>query len=69
MIVTVVAVGVMQMAIHQVIDVISVRYCLVTAVGSMAMRFVMSVALVLGSTFLRIGRVDLQAMIVHVIAV
>jgi hypothetical protein len=69
MIVTVFAVGVMQMAIHQIIDVISVRYCLVAAVGPMAMRFIMSVALVLGSTSLRIGRVHLQAMIVHVIAV
>jgi hypothetical protein len=69
MIVTVVAVGVMQVAIHQVIDVISVRYCLMAAVGPMAMRFLMPVALVLGSTSLRIGRIHFHAMIVHVIAV
>jgi len=69
MVVTVVAVRVVQVTFHQVVDVVSMRYCLMAAIGPMPMRFLMPVALVVGSTSFRIGRVHLQAMVVHMIAV
>jgi len=68
-IVAVVAVTVVQVAFHQVIDVISMGHCLVAAVCPMNMRFVMPVAFVIWCAFVRVCRVHFQAMVVHVIAV
>jgi hypothetical protein len=69
MIITVVAVRVVQVAFHQVIHVISMRYRLMAAIGAMPMRFLMPTALVVGSTSFGISRVHLKAMVVHMIAV
>jgi hypothetical protein len=69
MIVAVVAVGVVQMAIHQVIYVIAMGHCLVAAVAPMSVRLLMSVTLVAWRASFRIRRVHLDPMIVHVIAV
>jgi hypothetical protein len=68
-IVTVVAVEVVQVALHQVIDVISMGHCLVAAVGPVLVRFFMPVALVVRRASFRIRRVHLQAMVIHMIAV
>lgn len=68
MIVTVIAVDVMQVALHQVIDVIAMGYRFMATVGGMPMRFFMPVALVLRRASFRIGRIHLKAMVVHMIA-
>ena len=69
MIVTVITVGVVQVALYQVIDVIPMGHRLVAAVGPVLVRFIMSVALVVRCASFRVGRVHFKAMIVHVIAV
>jgi hypothetical protein len=68
-IVTVVAVEVVQVALHQVIDVVPMRHSLVAAVGPVLVRFFMPGAFVVRRASFRIRRVHLQAMVVHVIAV
>jgi hypothetical protein len=67
-IVAVSAVSVVQMAIHQVIDVISMRYCRVATVRTVHVRLLMSDAVMVWGAFLRINRAYLNAVIVHVIA-
>lgn len=63
------AMGVVQVATNQVIDVVPVGYGLVPTVCAMDMRLVMTRTVVAWRTLLRIGRVDLDAMLVHYIAV
>ena len=69
MIVAVSAMEVVQMAIHQVIDVISVGYCRVATVRSVHVRLLMSGAVMVRCALLRIDRGYLNAVIVHMIAV
>jgi hypothetical protein len=54
MVVAMCAMGVMEVAIHQVIDVIPVWYCLVAAVRAVSMRLVMTGAVVAWCALLRI---------------
>lgn len=61
--------GVVQVAIHQIIDVIPVRYCLVAAVHAVNVGLVMSGTVVAWCALVRIRRVHLNAVVVHVIAV
>jgi hypothetical protein len=68
-IVAVDAVGVVQMAVHQVIDVIPVWHRLVAAIRSVNVLFIVRKALVAWRTFLGIRRVHLNVMVVHVVAV
>jgi len=68
-IVAMVAVMVVQMALHKVIDVIPMGHCLVAAVCPMYVRFIMAGAFVVRRAFVRICRVHFQAMVVNVIAV
>jgi hypothetical protein len=68
-IVAVGAMGMVQVAIHQVIDVIPMGYCLVSAVHAVNMRLIMSGTAVGWCAFLRIHRVHLNAVVVYVITV
>jgi hypothetical protein len=55
-IVAVRSVGVVEMPVHQVVDVIAVRDCFMAALGAMSVRLFVSGAVVLGRTTLRILR-------------
>jgi hypothetical protein len=68
-IVAVVAMGMVQVTIHQVIDVIPVWHCLVAAVRTVNVRLVMFRTFVAWCAFLRIRRADLNAVVLDVIAV
>lgn len=68
-IVAVTAVRVVQMAIHQVIDMIAMRYRLVPAVRTVSVRLLMGRATVVRRAFLRIRRGYFNLMVVHMIAV
>jgi hypothetical protein len=68
-IVAVIPVRVMQVSVDQVVDVVSVRHCLVPASRTMQMRAVMPAAPVLGRAPVRIGRRHIDAVLVHVILV
>ena len=59
------AMGVVQVATYKVIDVVPVGYGLVPTVCTMNMRLVMARTVMAWRTLLRIGRVDLDAMIIH----
>lgn len=63
MVVTVIAVGMMQVPIHQVIDVITVRYCWMPTVRAMGMVSVVALAVVSDAT-LRVGARDLDDVLV-----
>ena len=65
MIVAVAAMGMVEVAIDQVIDVIPVWYCLVTAVLPVSVRLIMSGTVVAWCAFLRVHRVHLNAVFVH----
>ena len=68
-IVAVDAMGVVQVAVHQVIDVIPVGHRLVAAVRAVNVLLVMREAVVAWRAFLGIRRIHLNVVIVHVIAV
>jgi hypothetical protein len=58
---------VMQTAIHQVVDMITVGHGFMTAIGSMDVVGPMAAALAMGAV-IRVGGIDLQDVLVHVIA-
>jgi hypothetical protein len=64
-VVAVVAIRMMQMTLHQVIDVIPVRNRFVTAANSMLMRFVMTTASVLGRADVGVLIADLQFVLIN----
>jgi hypothetical protein len=68
-IVTMRPVMVVQMPVHQVVDVISMRHSFMAAVCAVNVTLVMSGAIVRGRAFLWIGRTHVDGMIVDVIAV
>jgi hypothetical protein len=63
MIVTVVAVRMMQMALNQIIDMVTVRHCLVPTTRTVVMTGFVAVAMVLGRTTFRILSADFQGML------
>jgi hypothetical protein len=63
MIVTVVAVRMMEMALNQIIDVVTVRHCLVSTTRTVVMTGFVAVAMVLGRTMSRILSADFQGML------
>ena len=69
MIVAVSAVRMVQMAIHQVIDMIAMRHGFVAAVGTVSVLLLMGRAIVVRCAFLRIRRGHLDLMVVHMVAV
>ena len=58
-----------QVTIHQVIDMIAVRYGFVAAVGTMSVRVLMGGTTVVRRAFLRIRRSHLDLVVVHMVAV
>jgi hypothetical protein len=57
-----------QMAVHQVIDVVPMRHCLVAAVRAVGVLVVMSRTLMPRRALLGIGRVHLNAMVINMVA-
>ena len=66
MILTVAALGMMQVPVDQVIDMIAMRHGLVAATGAMFMALFVATAIVVGSCGCRITRVDGNHVLVHV---
>ena len=66
MIVAMGAMGMVQMTVHEVINVISMGDCFMTTGWPVNMRVLMSGAVVAWCAFLRIHRVHLNAVVVHV---
>jgi hypothetical protein len=69
MIITMGAVRVVQVSLHQVIRMISVRYAIMTATGPVRMGLWMAIAVVVRCASRRIRRANRQHMVVDVIAV
>ena len=63
-----ISVGMMQVPIHQVVDMVAVRYCGVSAVGAVSVTRVVTGAMVL-STIARVRLSDLDRMLVVVVVV
>jgi hypothetical protein len=61
--------GVMQVVVNQVIDVVPVWYRLVAAVRTVNMLLIMPGALVIGRAFLRVDRAYFDVVVIHVVAV
>jgi hypothetical protein len=68
-IVAVVAVGVMQVPVDQVVDVVAMRHRLVTAVRAVDVVGVVALTLVVGCALRRIVVVDVEAVLVDVVLV
>jgi hypothetical protein len=68
-IVAVSAMRMMQMAIHQVINMVAMRHGFVAAVSTVSVGLLMGRAAVVRRTLLRIRRGHLNLMVVHMIAV
>ena len=68
-IVAVSAMRMVQMAVHQVINMIAMRHGFVAAVGTVSVLLLMSRAIVVRRAFLRIRRGHLNLMVVHMVAV
>lgn len=69
MIVTVVAVGMMEMAVNQIVDVVTVGHRFVSAAGTVAMAGLMPGAGVIRRAAIGVAIADLQHVLVNVIAV
>jgi hypothetical protein len=68
-IIAVVAVGVMQVPVDQVVDVVAMRHRLVTAVRAVDVVGVVALTLVVGCALRRIVVVDVEAVLVDVVLV
>jgi hypothetical protein len=64
-VVTVVAVRVVQVSVHQVIGMVSVRHAFVAAAGTVLVRLGVPAAIMGGGTARRVGRVHLKPMFFH----
>lgn len=68
-IIAVIAVGEMKMPVHQIADVVSVRYRLVSATGSVNVARFVSTAIVRGSALCRVCFVNLKLVLVYGLSV
>jgi len=66
-VVTVVAMWVMQMTIHEVVDVVAVRDRIMAAAGAMHVRLIVPTAIVVRRAPIGIGRRHFDHMLVHVV--
>jgi len=64
-----IAMWMMEVTVDQIVDVIAMRYGFVSATWPMHMTGLMPTALVIGRAAIRIGRGDLQTVLVHVVTV
>jgi len=67
-VVAMITMGMMKVAIDQVIDVVAVRYGLVPASRTMNVARIMAAAIVVGRTLIRVFRADFERVFVHMIA-
>ncbi|EWH01424.1 hypothetical protein Q427_14160 [Halomonas sp. BC04] len=67
MVVAVIPMGMVQMAIHQVVDMVAVGHRLMAAPGTVDMVWVMPLALVARRAAIRVGVTDLDHMLVDMI--
>ena len=63
MIVTMIAVRMVQVTIHEIVDVIAVRHSLMSAIGTVYMRGLVTFASVVRRAAIRVLRTDLQGML------
>jgi hypothetical protein len=64
-IITVTIVGMMQVVIDEIVDMVAMRYCLVAASGSMLMTGLVTAAIMIGRATLRIFCTDIEGMFLH----
>ena len=69
MIVAMSAVRMVQMAIHQVINMVAMRHGFVAAIGTVSVGLLIGGAALVWRTFLRIRRSHLNLMVIHMITV
>lgn len=69
MVVAVAIVRVMEVTIHEIVDVVAVRDGRMPAVGTMDMPGIVAVARVVWRTLCRVGAVHVQDMLIHMVAV
>jgi len=67
-VVAMITMGMMKVAIDQVIDVVAVRYGLVPASRTVNVARIMAAAIVVGRTLIRVFRADFERVFVHMIA-
>lgn len=65
MIVTMIAMGMMQVALDEIIDMVAVGHRLVPAIGAMYVRGLVTAAIVVGRAALRVLRTDFQDMLLN----
>jgi hypothetical protein len=65
MVVTVIAVRMMQVTINEVVDVIVMRYCLMPAPRSMFMTHIVTCAMMIGRTPVGVVGIDFQHMLLN----
>jgi hypothetical protein len=65
MIVTMIAVRMVQMVVNEIVDVIAVRHSLMSATGTVSMRRLVTLASVVRCAAIRVLRIDFQGMLFH----
>jgi hypothetical protein len=63
MVVTMIAVGMVQVATHKIVDVVAMRHRFVPAIGAVYVCDHVTAAIVIGRTALRVLRTDFQDML------
>ena len=66
-VVAVASVGMMEVATHQIVEVVAVRHGLVSASGAVLVPCLVRTARVLGSAVSRVRLTDVQAVLIHVV--
>jgi hypothetical protein len=64
-IITVAIVGMMQVIIDEIVDMVAMRYCLVAATGSMLMIGLVTAAIMIGRATFGIFCTDIEDMFLH----
>ena len=67
MVVAVVAVWVVQVAIDEIVDVVAMRYCFVTAAGAVHVSRFVATAVVVGRASVRVGGADCDDVLINVV--
>ena len=65
MIVAVTVVGMVQMAVDEIIHMVAVRYCFVSTTAAMLMTGLVATAVMIGCTTIRVLRTDFQNMFLN----
>jgi hypothetical protein len=65
MIVTMIAVRMVQVAVHEIVDVIAVRHSLMSAIRTVYVRGLVTLAFVVRCAAIRVLRTDFQDMLLH----